>query len=158
MKINFENITESSQWFNANLFSPYYRGLGTVHQTAYLRLASPVIGILDGLISSLQAVSGLSEAILKGTANTAHGIATADRRVLKKGVLQIALGGGSIALLSVPIIALRTLRITFNMARNPSEEICEQRQKLFSLSQKLYQNPLRGQNSMIAKPVPFFAN
>src|SRR5215472_16627071 len=109
MNIDFENITESSRWFNARLFAPYYRMLGSIPNPIWLRLGSPLIGVGDGLLSTAQAAAGLSEAVLKGAANTFRGAAPQDSHLFKKGILQFALGGGSNALLSIPIIAVRTL-------------------------------------------------
>lgn len=130
MKIDYENITQSSQWFNSYMFTPYYRKLGTIHNLAYLRLTSPLIGIGDGVMSSFQALLGLGETLFKGGANTVYGIANRDQKSLEKGLLQIILGGSVIALSSIPIIVARTLRITARVAYDPQSAIADQNQKL----------------------------
>jgi len=137
MKIDFENITQSAKWFDENLFVPCYQRLGQVQNPAYLRLASPFIALGDGLISSAQTASGLGEALFKGVANAVYGVAYRDKAPLQKGALQIVLGGGAIALLSLPVIALRTLWIGANLAYSPSSALAEIRQKLSPQPQPL---------------------
>ena len=130
MNVDFENITETSRWFDSHLFAPYYRKLGNIREPVWLRLGAPLIGVGDGLISAAQAAAGLSEAVLKGAANIFRAAANRDSHLLKKGLLQIGLGGGSIALFSIPIIAVRILRITAKAAYDPRSAISEQRGKL----------------------------
>lgn len=130
MKIDYENITQFLQWFDSYMFAPYYRKLGTIHNLTYLRLASPLIGGGDGLMSALQGAFGLGEALFKGGVNTMYGIANRDQRSLEKGLLQIVLGGSVIALSSIPIIVVRTLRITCWVAYDPHSAISDQNQKL----------------------------
>jgi hypothetical protein len=130
MNIDFENITESSRWFDCNLFASYYGALGTIRDPALLRLGSPLIGVGDGILSAAQAAAGLGEAVLKGVGNIFRGAALRDSNLLKKGTLQIALGGGAVALFSIPIIVVRTLRITVKMAYDPADALSEQLRKL----------------------------
>lgn len=130
MNIDLENITQASQWFDANLFTPYYEKLSAVPYPGLLRLSSPFIGIGDGVMSTAQAVCGLSETLLKGSINTVLGIANWDRNQIKKGMLQVVLGGGIISLTAIPIIAVRTLRITANVAYDPVSAISELYRKI----------------------------
>ena len=130
MNVDFENITESSRWFDSHLFAPYYRKLGNIRNPVRLRLGAPLIGVGDGLIGAAQAAAGFGEAVSKGVANSLRGARNQDSNLLKKGILQIGLGGGSIALFSIPILAVRTLRITAIMAYDPASAISELRQKL----------------------------
>lgn len=130
MNVDYENITQIPRWFDSHLFAPYYRKLGNIRNPAWLRLGAPLIGIVDGLMSAALSLAGLCEAIFKGLANALWGAANLDSRLLKKGLLQIVLGGGSIALLSIPIIALRTLRTMAKMAYDPQSAISEERRRL----------------------------
>lgn len=130
MNVDFENITQSSRWFDFHLFAPYYRKLGNIRNPVWLRLGAPLIGVGDGAISAAQAAAGFGEAVLKGVANSFRGAANRDSNLLKKGILQIGLGGGSIALFSIPIVVVRSLRITAIMAYDPASAISELRQKL----------------------------
>lgn len=130
MNIDFENITEISRWFDSHLFAPYYRKLGNIRNPVWLRLGAPLIGVGDGLVSAVQAAAGFGEAVLKGMANSFRGAANRDSNLLKKGILQIGLGGGSIALFSIPILVIRSLRITAFVAYDPASAISELRQKL----------------------------
>lgn len=125
MNIDLLNITQASQWFDANLFAPYYERLSALPYPALLRLSSPLIGIGDGVMSTAQAVCGLGETLLKGSINTVLGIANGDSNQIKRGVLQIVVGGGVISLTAIPVIAIRTLRITANIAYDPASAIFE---------------------------------
>ncbi len=75
MEIDYENITQSSQWLDSYLFTSYYENLGRIRNLTWLRLASPLVGVGDGLMSSMQAVLGLGRSNFKGSANTVYGIA-----------------------------------------------------------------------------------
>lgn len=123
VKIDLQNITQASHWFDANLFAPYYQRLSAVPFPALLRLGAPLIGIGDGAMSTAQAVCGLGETLLKGSINTVLGIANWDSNQIKKGVLQVGVGGGVLSLTAIPIIAGRTLRITAHVACDPVSAI-----------------------------------
>jgi hypothetical protein len=137
MNIDFENITESSRWFDSHIFAPYYRKLGNIRNPVWLRLGAPLIGVGDGLVSAAQAAAGFGEAVLKGVTNSFRGAANRDSNLLKKGILQIGLGGGSIALFSIPILAVRFLRITTFVAYDPASAISELRQKTACLPPRI---------------------
>ena len=133
MNFDLENITQASQWIDANLFTPYYQELCTFSNPVLLRLGSPLIGIGDAVLSTAQAVFGLLETLLKGSINTVLGIANRDSNQIKKVMLQTGLGGGAIAISAIPVIALRTLRITANIAYDPIAAILELSHKVPSI-------------------------
>lgn len=103
-------------------FHPFYEKLSQLAQeSSILSWASPVIGITDGIASSIQAIGGVAEAAIKGIGNLVKGGIAHDISPLQRGSLQLFLGVGVIGALSIPIILFRTLRIAGGMMLYPKE-------------------------------------
>ncbi len=122
MSLDLNNIDQSSNLIDRYFFYPFYDKLSQIRGKHYvLSWISPIIGITDGIASSIQAIGGVAEATFKGIGNLAKGGITCDSNSLKRGSLQLLLGVGVIGTLSIPIILFRTLRIAGGMMFCPKE-------------------------------------
>lgn len=122
MSMDLKNINQFSKLAECYFFYPFYEKLSQVAQeSSMLPWVAPVIGVTDGIASSIQAIGGVAEAAIKGIGNLAKGGITWDSLSLKRGSLQILLGVGVVGTLSIPIIVIRVLRITGGMMFYPKE-------------------------------------
>lgn len=124
MKFDLGNITQGSQWIRSQLLIPYYEHCRRLSPKC-IRFSAPLISMGDALISSSETITALAEISLKGSINVCQGAIYRDRNILKMGLLQLALGNGSILLLSIPIIFCRTLRIAISCADDPIPTIAD---------------------------------
>lgn len=92
-------INQSSQWIDQHLFLPFYQG---VNQKVYVW--APFIGIVDGMLSLIQGVTSIVEAVFKGLLNFSRG-------EFLLGSLQIVLGAGIITIALIPVVINRILKV-----------------------------------------------
>jgi len=120
MHFDLNNINQFSGAMDRYFFFPFYE---TLHQKAkkhrFISLIGPAIGAIDGIASLAQAVGGVGESAIKGIVNTVKGAITFNWNSVKRGCLQLILGVGIIGISSIPIIAIRTLRISIKMSIDP---------------------------------------
>lgn len=122
MTFDLNNINQLSCAMDRYFFFPFY---DTLHQKAekhrFIALTGPIVGAIDGTFSLAQAVGGVGESAIKGLVNTVKGVITFDWNSVKIGSLQLILGVGVIGISSIPIIAIRTLRISIKMMIDPKQ-------------------------------------
>lgn len=127
MTFDLNNINQFSTSIDQYFFYPFYEKL---YQQAkkyhFIALTSPIVGILDATFSIIQAIGGLVESAIKGLTNIFKGMAALENLSIKRGVLQLILGTGVIGVSSIPIIFLRTLRISIKITINPIQTCEEQ--------------------------------
>ncbi len=127
MALQWENIDQSSKFISSHFFYPFYSNLSPIaQQKPVIALGAPLIGVIDGAVSFVEAISGIGEAAIKGIGNLFQGMIQGDRPRLKRGSLQLILGVGVIGLLALPVIAARVLRITGGMLFFPEETSARQ--------------------------------
>lgn len=121
MGFDVGNINQSTNFIDVNIFYPMYKNLHEVSKkTSLIRFASPFIGLTDGFISTAQAVTGIAEATIKGSVNI-FGRPFSDNFNLKRGILQLSLGGVIVSIVTLPIIVIRILKITICFFTNPEK-------------------------------------
>lgn len=122
MSLDWNNIDKSSKLVDSYFFYPFYEKLNAIsREYRFIQLSAPFVGAIDGIASLVQATGGVGEAAIKGSRNLLHGALSCNTESLKRGSLQIILGGGLVGIVSIPIIFIRTLRMTTGMLMNPVE-------------------------------------
>jgi hypothetical protein len=122
MSLDWNSIDKSSKLIDSYFFYPFYDKLNAIsREYRFIQLSAPFVGAVDGVASLVQATGGVGEATIKGSRNLLQGALSCNTESLKRGSLQIVLGGGLVGIVSIPIIFIRTLRITAGMLMNPVE-------------------------------------
>jgi len=122
MFFDLKNINQSSQLIDKQIFLPFYTNLHHFSQkNNSLSLTAPLVGSADGMITLIQGISSVFEAVLKGGCNLVSGTFILDPKSVLLGSVQILLGGGIIGLSTLPLTAWKTLKITLGMIVNPQE-------------------------------------
>lgn len=103
------DISQSSIWIEEHFLRAFYRKMDSLSQGyEKVYLLAPLIGLVDGMISSLQGVAAIVESVFKGCLNFFRG------EVLL-GTLQIVLGAGIIAIGLVPIVVCRVIKVAVSI-------------------------------------------
>lgn len=122
MSLDWKNIDKSSRLVDSYFFYPFYEKLNAIsREYRFTQLSAPFVGAIDGIASLVQATAGVGESAIKGSRNLLYGGLSCNAESLKRGSLQIILGVGLVGILSIPIIFIRTLRMTAGMLMNPVE-------------------------------------
>jgi hypothetical protein len=138
MSFDLERIDQFAGLMNEK-FCRFYEQIAThAASNSHIAYAAPVIGIADMALSSVQAIGGVGEAAIKGVTNVFVGGASCNGTALKMGGAQLALGACVVGVLSIPIIFVRTIRITAKMFADPQNtseyELAAYRQKVLNAS------------------------
>jgi hypothetical protein len=107
-----ESIHESSKWIDEHFFNPMYQKVSQVCQGRVW--LAPFVGIADGVLTTIQGVAALAEALFKGTINLIKGN-------IVLGLAQIVIGGGVIALSIAPFAIGRIFFVTISLMMLPRE-------------------------------------
>ncbi len=124
--MDWNNITQLSSLIEKSFFHPFYCSLSRESKRyPKIAFAAPFVGGIDGAVSTMQAVGGIGEASLKGIGNMLAGSVNGDANRLKRGAFQ-CMGAGVIGLAAMPVVFVRTVRITKGMWTEPQKTSKEQ--------------------------------
>ncbi len=118
MSFDLANIDQSQKWIDTHLFLPMYQEIAGTPNAVVLRFLGPPIGLTDALLSLMQSVAGVAEALLKGSINLV-GSSPFNECNAYRGLLQVCLGAPVIGVSTIPIVASRFLKITGSMIVEP---------------------------------------
>lgn len=120
MSFEINNIDQFSNIIDAQFFYPFYEKLSQISEDQpYLFIASPLIGMIDGTASLIQAGGTVGESAIKGFCNLVKAAASCDGLALRVGAIQWGLGVVGIGVAALPISVSRSIRITWGMAVDP---------------------------------------
>lgn len=118
MTFDLGNIDQSSKWFDANVYLPFYERLNEQEDSTCLKSSGVIIGIADAALNLLQSTVSVAESGSKGLVNI-MGSPCFKSCDFGKGLFQLGLGAPAITFLAIPIAVTRLIRVSRSSITDP---------------------------------------